>query len=106
MIVTGGFNVFPSEIEAVINSHPAVLDCAVVGVPDDKWGEAVKAVVQLKPGRQIEAEKLIAMCKQELGSVKTPKSIEFWEELPRSAVGKVLKRDIRGKFWAGQWRAI
>jgi acyl-CoA synthetase (AMP-forming)/AMP-acid ligase II len=106
MIVTGGFNVFPSEIEAVINSHPAVLDCAVVGVPDDKWGEAVKAVVQLKPGRQIEAEELIAMCKQELGSVKTPKSIEFWEELPRSAVGKVLKRDIREKFWAGQWRAV
>jgi acyl-CoA synthetase (AMP-forming)/AMP-acid ligase II len=106
MIVTGGFNVFPSEIEAVINSHPAVLDCAVVGVPDDKWGEAVKGVVQLKPGRQIEAEELIAMCKQELGSVKAPKSVEFWEELPRSAVGKVLKRDIREKFWAGQWRAV
>ncbi len=106
MIVSGGFNVFPSEIEAVINAHPAVLDCAVVGVPDEKWGEAVKAIVQLKPGQKIAADQLIAMCKQELGSVKAPKSVEFWDELPRSAVGKVLKRDIRDKFWGDQWRAV
>lgn len=106
MIVSGGFNVFPSEIEAVINAHPAVLDCAVVGIPDEKWGEAVKAIVQLKPGQKIAADQLIAMCKQELGSVKAPKSVEFWDELPRSAVGKVLKRDIRDKFWGDQWRAV
>lgn len=106
MIVTGGFNVFPSEIEAVINSHPAVLDCAVIGVPEDKWGEAVKAVVQLKTGQIAKAEEIIAMCKLELGSVKTPKTIEFWEDLPRSAVGKVLKRDIRDKYWVGQWRSV
>ncbi|MFS0755895.1 MULTISPECIES: class I adenylate-forming enzyme family protein [Noviherbaspirillum] len=106
MIVSGGFNVFPSEIEAVINTHPAVLDCAVVGVPDEKWGEAVKAVIQLKPGHQASGDELISLCKRELGSVKTPKSIEFWDELPRSAVGKVLKRDIREKYWQGQWRSV
>lgn len=106
MIVSGGFNVFPSEVEAVINAHPAVLDCAVIGVPDEKWGEAVKAVVQLKPGQSATADELITKCKLELGSVKTPKTVEFWEDLPRSAVGKVLKRDIRGKYWAGQWRAV
>ncbi len=106
MIVSGGFNVFPSEIEAVINAHPAVLDCAVIGVPDEKWGEAVKAVVQLKAGQTVAADELIARCKQELGSVKAPKTIEFWEELPRSAVGKILKREIRGKYWTGQWRAV
>lgn len=106
MIVSGGFNVFPSEIEAVLNTHPTVLDCAVVGVPDEKWGEAVKAVIQLKPGCQAAADELISLCKQELGSVKTPKSIEFWDELPRSAVGKVLKRDIREKYWKGEWRSV
>jgi acyl-CoA synthetase (AMP-forming)/AMP-acid ligase II len=106
MIVSGGFNVFPGEIEAVINSHPAVLDCAVIGVPDEKWGEAVKAIVQLKNGEHVGTEQLAELCKRELGSVKTPKSFEFWEDLPRSAVGKVLKREIRGKFWEGQWRAV
>lgn len=110
MIVSGGFNVFPSEIEAVILSHPAVLDCAVIGVPDRKWGEAVKAIVQLKPSYREASESIDVMltqlCKDALGSVKAPKSIEFWPELPRSAVGKVLKRDIRARFWEGQWRAV
>jgi acyl-CoA synthetase (AMP-forming)/AMP-acid ligase II len=106
MIVSGGFNVFPNEIEAILNTHPAVLDCAVIGVPDEKWGEAVKAVVQTKPGCQVSEEELVSLCKRELGSVKTPKTIEFWIELPRSAVGKVLKRDIREKFWHGQWRSV
>ncbi|SAK86218.1 long-chain fatty acid--CoA ligase [Caballeronia hypogeia] len=106
MIVSGGFNLFPSEIEAVINSHPAVLDCAVVGVPDEKWGEAAKAVVQLKAGKTLSADEVIVMCKTALGSLKTPKSVEFWPDLPRSAVGKVLKRDIRARFWEGQWRAV
>lgn len=106
MIVSGGFNVFPAEIEAVINAHPAVLDCAVVGVPDDKWGEAVKAIVQLKPDQHVTEEQLIDLCKQTLGSVKAPKSVEFWGDLPRSAVGKVLKREIRARFWDGQWRSV
>jgi len=106
MIVSGGFNLFPSEIEAVIAAHPAVLECAVVGVPDEKWGEAAKAIVQLKPGQSLDAEQVMALCKSALGGMKTPKSVEFWPELPRSAVGKVLKRDIRARFWEGQWRSV
>lgn len=106
MIVSGGFNIFPAEVEAAINTHPAVLDCAVVGVPDEKWGEAVKAIVQLKPGQNVTEAELVDLCKQTLGSLKVPKSVEFWGELPRSAVGKVLKRDIRSRFWEGQWRSV
>lgn len=106
MIVSGGFNVYPSEIEAVINSHPAVLDCAVVGVPDEKWGEAVKAIIELKSGESGSIEQISELCRRELGSVKTPKSFEFWQQLPRSAVGKVLKREIREKFWKDHWRAV
>jgi acyl-CoA synthetase (AMP-forming)/AMP-acid ligase II len=90
----------------VIQGHPAVLDCIVVGAPDEKWGEAVKAVVQLKAGQTVDQEVLIALCKDQLGSAKAPKSVEFWAELPRSAVGKLLKKDVRAKFWGDQWRAV
>ena len=106
MIISGGFNVYPSEIEQVIWSHPAVQDCAVIGVPHEEWGEAVKAVVQLKPGMQTTEAELIALCRNRLGGIKTPKSIEFWQELPRSSVGKVLKREIRNRYWSGRERAI
>ncbi len=106
MIVTGGFNVFPAQIEAVILEHDAVLECAVVGVPDEKWGEAVKAVVQLKPGQAVAAEELIARVHDRLGGVYAPKSVEFWPELPRSAVGKLLRREVRAKYWSTQWRAV
>jgi acyl-CoA synthetase (AMP-forming)/AMP-acid ligase II len=106
MIVSGGFNIFPVEIEKVIQGHPSVLDCIVVGVPDEKWGEAVKAVVQLKPGKSADEEELIALCKDQLGSTKSPKSVEFWADLPRSAVGKLLKKDVRAKFWGDQWRSV
>lgn len=106
MIITGGFNVYPSEIEQVIWSHPAVQDCAVVGIPDDKWGEAVKAIVELRPGIQASEEEIIHLCKERLGSVKAPKSVEFWTSLPRTPVGKVSKRDIRQVFWDGRERVI
>ncbi|MGS0743067.1 class I adenylate-forming enzyme family protein [Glaciimonas sp. GG7] len=106
MIVTGGFNVFPVEIEKVIQGHAAVLDCIVVGVPDEKWGEAIKAVIQLKSGQTLTEEDIMALCKEQLGSTKTPKSVEFWTELPRSAVGKLLKKDVRAKFWGDQWRSV
>jgi acyl-CoA synthetase (AMP-forming)/AMP-acid ligase II len=106
MIVTGGFNVFPVEIEKIIQGHPAVLDCIVIGVPDDKWGEAVKAVVQRKPGQTVSEEEIMALCKEHLGSTKTPKSVEFWADLPRSAVGKLLKKDVREKYWDAQWRSV
>ena len=106
MIVTGGFNVFPAQIEAVILEHDDVLECAVVGVPDEKWGEAVKAVVQLKPGRSVEPEALIARVRDRLGGVHAPKSVEFWPDLPRSAVGKLLRREVRARFWTTHWRAV
>lgn len=106
MVITGGFNVYPSEIERVILTYPEVLDCAVIGVPDEKWGEALKAIVQLKPGMQIDSGKLLSDVKSRLGGVKTPKSVEFWPDLPKSAVGKVLKREIRAKFWDGEHRKI
>lgn len=106
MIVTGGFNVFPAQVEAVILANDAVMECAVVGVPDEKWGEAVKAVVQLKPGRSVSEEALIQAVREKLGGVHAPKSVEFWPELPRSAVGKLLRREVRAKYWQGQWRSV
>ena len=106
MIVTGGFNVFGAEVEKVINSHPAVVDAAVIGIPDEKWGESVKAIVQLKPGYGIDSEEIISFCKEELGGVKTPKSVDFIEALPRSPVGKVLKRELREHYWKGQQRRV
>ena len=106
MIISGGFNVFPSEIEQVIWEHPAVQDCAVIGVPDEKWGEAVKGVVELNKGMSIEADELIALCRDRLGGVKTPKSIDFVAELPRSANGKVLKKDVRAGYWEDAGRKI
>ena len=106
MIITGGFNVYPSEVEQVIWSHPAVQDCAVIGVPDTQWGEAVKAVVELNAGQSVSADELIALCKDRLGSVKTPKSVEFVDALPRSPVGKVLKKDLRAKYWQHMERKI
>jgi len=106
MIISGGFNVYPSEVEQVIWGHPAVQDCAVIGVPDETWGEAVKAVVELNAGQQASADELIALCKEKLGSVKAPKSIDFVDALPRSPVGKVLKKDLRAKYWQQTARKI
>ena len=106
MIISGGFNVYPSEVEQVIWAHPAVRDCAVIGVPDEKWGEAVKAVVELNAGQSVGAEELIALCKERLGSVKAPKTVDFIAALPRSAVGKVLKKDLRAEYWRATERKI
>ena len=106
MIISGGFNVYPSEVEQVLWGHPAVQDCAVIGVPDEQWGEAVKAVVELNAGMQVDADELIALCKEKLGSVKAPKSVEFVDSLPRSPVGKVLKKDLRARYWRNAARKI
>jgi acyl-CoA synthetase (AMP-forming)/AMP-acid ligase II len=95
MIISGGFNIFPLEIEQVLFTHPCVQECAVVGVADDKWGEAVTGVIELAPGASFDERELIAFCKDALGSMKAPKSIVVMDSLPRSAVGKVLKRKIR-----------
>jgi acyl-CoA synthetase (AMP-forming)/AMP-acid ligase II len=106
MIISGGFNVYPSQVEQVIWAHPAVRDCAVIGVPDDQWGEAVKAVVELNQGQALSADEVIALCKHKLGSVMAPKSVDFVEALPRSPAGKVLKKDLREAYWAGTQRRI
>jgi acyl-CoA synthetase (AMP-forming)/AMP-acid ligase II len=106
MIISGGFNIYPSEIEQVISSFEAVQECAVIGVPDEDWGEAVKAVVELSPGKTVTAGEIIALCKQRLGSVKAPKSVDFIDELPRSPRGKVLKRELRDRYWKGLKRKI
>ena len=106
MIISGGFNIYPSEIEQVLWRHPAVLDCAVVGVPDAKWGEAVKAVVEFKSGQSATETELKDHCRATLGGLKTPKTIEAWESLPRSSVGKVLKREIRERYWKDQERRV
>jgi len=106
MIISGGFNVYPSAIERVLFMHESVQDCAVIGVPDEKWGEAVKAIVELKRDHSASADELLGLCRQELGPIRTPKSLEFWEALPRSPVGKVLKSAIRERFWKEAGRRI
>lgn len=94
MIISGGFNVYPSEVEQVIWSHDSVEDCAIIGLPHDDWGEQVTAVVQLRPGHEVEAQELIDLCRSRLGSIRAPKQVHFME-LPRSINGKVLKKDLR-----------
>ncbi|MEQ3551933.1 long-chain fatty acid--CoA ligase [Pseudonocardia nematodicida] len=95
MVITGGFNVYSAEVEQALMVHDAVRDCAVVGLPDEKWGERVTAVVQPQPGAEIDVDELAAFVKERIGSVKAPKQIEIWPDLPRSTVGKVLKKEIR-----------
>ena len=106
MIISGGFNIYPSEIEQVIWSHPAVRDCAVIGIPDDKWGEAVTAVVVPKAGCSIDPQELLSYCRQRLASMKVPTSVVVESDLPLSAVGKVLKKTLRERFWRGLDRKI
>ena len=106
MIVTGGENVYPKEVEDVLYQHPAVAMAAVVSAPDEKWGERVQAAVVLKPGEAATAEELIAHCKDRLAGYKCPKLIEFWEQLPTTPVGKILRKDVKKKYWEGQERTI
>lgn len=106
MIISGGFNVYPSEIEQVLWSHPSVRDCAVIGVLHPEWGEAVTAVVEPHPGKDVDVDELIALCRDQLGPVRTPKSIEVVSALPRSPIGKVLKKDLRETYWRGTGRSI
>src|SRR5246127_787568 len=98
MIITGGFNVYSVEVENALQAHEAIQDCAVIGLPDEKWGERVVAVVQPRAGRTVDVAGLSAFVKQRIGSVKTPKQIEVWDDLPRSKVGKVLKSEIRARM--------
>jgi acyl-CoA synthetase (AMP-forming)/AMP-acid ligase II len=106
MIISGGFNIYPFEVEEVLYRHPAVFEAAVISVPDDQWGESVKAVVVLKDGMTVQPEELIEHCKKHLASYKKPKTIDFVTELPKNAHGKVLRRILKEKYWAGQERMV
>jgi long-chain acyl-CoA synthetase len=106
MIVSGAENVYPAEVERVLAEHPAVLDVGVIGVPDDRWGEAVKAVVQRRPGHEVTEGELIAHCKARLAHFKCPKSVDFTDAIPRNPTGKVLKLELRERYWGGRTRRV
>jgi long-chain acyl-CoA synthetase len=102
MIISGGMNIYPAEIEAALEKHPAIYDVAVFGIPSEEWGEAVHATVVLAPGTMLTADEIKAFGKQHLASYKVPRSVDFVEELPRTGSGKILKRQLRAPFWAGR----
>ncbi|MEW6264076.1 MAG: long-chain-fatty-acid--CoA ligase [Thermodesulfobacteriota bacterium] len=106
MIITGGYNVYPKEVEDVIYTHPSVFEAAVIGIPDDLWGESVLACVTLKPGQPATEEEIIALCKNNLASYKKPKSVKFVYSLPKSLTGKILKTELRQAYWAGKERQV
>jgi fatty-acyl-CoA synthase/long-chain acyl-CoA synthetase len=106
MIISGGVNIYPAEVEASLHAHPAVMDVAVIGVPDEEWGESVKAVVQLREGMTATSDELTEFCTSRLAGYKKPRSYDFVDELPRDAAGKLLKRQIREPYWAGAGRTI
>ena len=106
MIVSGGVNVYPAEIEQAIHRHPAVQDVAVVGVPHADFGEVGKAFIELKVGAKVAADEIIDICKQHLAGYKIPKTVEFVEELPRNAMGKILKRELRSPHWKHAERQV
>ena len=106
MIVSGGENVYPRNIEDALFKHPAIADVAVIGVPDKQWGETVKAIVVLKDGQQATDEEVMSFCKDKLGGFQRPRSVDFIAELPRNASGKVLKKELRAPYWAGEKRRV
>jgi acyl-CoA synthetase (AMP-forming)/AMP-acid ligase II len=99
MIISGGENIYPTEVENVIMQHPAVQFAAVVGVPDELWGESVKAVVTLRPGMQASADDLMAFAKERLAGYKRPRSVDFVEQLPMTPTGKILRRLVKEPYW-------
>lgn len=106
MIISGGYNVYPAEVEHVLMAHEAVAECGVFSVPDAKWGEAVQAAVVLRPGRQITTEELMAFAKARLAHFKSPKAIIIMDALPKTPVGKILRRVLREPYWQGHERQI
>jgi acyl-CoA synthetase (AMP-forming)/AMP-acid ligase II len=106
MILTGGENVYSTEVENILYMHPAILECAVVGVPDQKWGEAVKGIVVLKPGQKVIDQEIIQFCKERMAHYKAPKSIDFMEALPRTGSGKIHKKGLRDKYWEGYEKKV
>ena len=110
MIISGGENIYSPEIERVLAEHPAVMEVAIIGVPDDRWGETVKAVVALKPDttatETVTEAGLIAYCREHLAAYKCPTSVDILAALPRNPTGKILKRDLRKPYWEGRDRKV
>jgi acyl-CoA synthetase (AMP-forming)/AMP-acid ligase II len=106
MIISGGENIYPAEVESALFGHPAVADVAVIGVPDETWGEAVKAMVVRKPGTTVTADELINYARERIAHYKAPRSVDFVDALPRTPTGKILKRELRKPFWADQERQV
>ncbi|MDP3938446.1 MAG: AMP-binding protein [Deltaproteobacteria bacterium] len=106
MVISGGVNIYPAEVENVLRMHPAVYDCVVVGVPDEEWGESLKALVVLKVESEAPSEALSDFCKERLADYKVPRSFDFIDEIPHNPSGKPLKRELRSRYWAGVERKI
>ena len=106
MVISGGVNIYPAEIEAVLALHPAVEDCAVIGIPDEEWGESLKAVVKLRPGMAATEAELIAWCGERLAGYKRPRSVDMVDDFPRDAAGKLVKRRLREPYWEAAGRRI
>jgi acyl-CoA synthetase (AMP-forming)/AMP-acid ligase II len=106
MIISGGANIYPREVDEVIAQHPSVAEVATIGAPDPLWGESVKALVVLREGARATEAEIIEFCRQGLASYKKPKSVEFLPSLPKNAYGKVLKRELRDRFWAERTRKV
>lgn len=106
MIVSGGFNIYAGEVEAVLTTHPSVSSAAVIGVPDSRWGEIVTAFVVPRPGRRVDALALQSYVKRVKGSMYTPKNVVVVDSLPTTAVGKVDKKRLRAPYWAGATRDV
>jgi len=106
MIVSGGENIYPAEVESALYGHPAVADVAVIGIPDDRWGEGVKAIVVKKPGAEVTAGELIDFARTRIAGYKVPRSVDFIDVLPRNPSGKILKRELRAPFWVGKQRQV
>jgi acyl-CoA synthetase (AMP-forming)/AMP-acid ligase II len=102
MIISGGMNIYPAEIEAALEQHPEIYDVAVFGIPSDEWGEAVHATVVRSPGSSLTGEEITAFAREHLASYKVPRSVDFTDELPRTGSGKLLKRQLRAPYWAGR----
>jgi acyl-CoA synthetase (AMP-forming)/AMP-acid ligase II len=106
MIITGGENVYSVEVENELYSHPAVLEAAVIGVPDERWGEAVKAIIVLKDGQQASEEEIIQYCKERLAHFKAPKSVDFVSSMPRTGSAKIAKVALRDEYWRGMAKKV
>jgi acyl-CoA synthetase (AMP-forming)/AMP-acid ligase II len=102
MIISGGMNIYPAEIEAALEHHADVLEVAVFGVPSEEWGETVHAVVVVREGGAMTADDVVAFAKEHLAGYKVPRSVSFVDELPKTGSGKILKRELRAPFWAGR----